>query len=73
MENEDRILELSARKLAQEATGTELGELANLLKDNTVAIELSHFLFNSRAIEKQIPEEESRRLFARVLSNMNHQ
>jgi hypothetical protein len=71
MEIEDQILELAVKKLAGEANVEELQQLDDLLKKNPDALTILQLMFEEWEIEEeQASEEDSHRLFAKIITSI---
>lgn len=72
MNIEDRFLELVVKELTGEATVEELQELNDLLIKNPNAIILLKYLFDEWVVDEKISTEDSRRLFAKIMTSIKN-
>ncbi|WEA01616.1 ABC transporter permease [Mucilaginibacter sp. SJ] len=72
MNIEDRFLELIVKELTGEATVEELQELNDLLIKNPNAIILLKYLFDEWVVDEKISREDSRRLFAKIMTSIKN-
>lgn len=70
MKINDHILELAFKRSTGEATVEELQRLDHLLKKDPEAAAVLKLLFESRVVNEEVSEEDSRRLFAKILDRI---